>query len=163
MSSNTLVNNYSIQELKSTDNNNPLSPSEEEDLLLLTTHGYIKDKIVVTENTYNQIFITFTQKDYIPVKVKRVSKSAQDFSVCLKHATVLQHVRDKNISNPNLTTYCQHFQSESALYIVEEHIENTISLQDFIIKSQQLIKNGQLKLKDYRKCIKYLLFLTAKT
>eukprot|EP01084_Bolivina_argentea_P159922 278539_1 len=68
---------------------------------------------------------------------------------------------NKNAKNELIVKYIDAFESDEHYYLVQEYIEDSITLKEFVIKAHQYSKENKLKLSHYKKCITLILYQLA--
>eukprot|EP01084_Bolivina_argentea_P057245 104620_1 len=111
----------------------------------------------------------------IIVAIKQIDKdyhsqniAIQDgISVCVeenicKEAKILKHLTLNNKAD-NIVKYIDYFESENHHYLVMEHIENAVTLKQFVQTSHRSIKDNTLSISKYLKSVKYILWQITTT
>eukprot|EP01084_Bolivina_argentea_P167089 290061_1 len=148
---------------------------------LLAKYGYIKDKILhktlqgeifkakSINNEHNQHRFVTIKKTSKHLHKKRESVDDNGFKYIvdeniIKEALILRHltIENKPIGD-TIIKYINFFHSNTDYYLVTEYIDGDMTLKDFIPKLHQYIKQNKLKLKEYQKIIKYLLWQLVAT
>eukprot|EP01084_Bolivina_argentea_P258212 435215_1 len=149
--------------------------------LLLGNYGYInKQKIcdslqgelytanTIDNNESNSVMIKKIDKDLHQqrITIENGMKFITDENI-VNEAAMLHHLHylaaNPNNINNNVIKYVDFFESETHFYLVMEHIDNTITLKDFIKKCHIYISKNKLTLKKYNKIIKHIFYELSQT
>eukprot|EP01084_Bolivina_argentea_P021870 40653_1 len=135
--------------------------------ILLKTHGYCMENEIST-TTQGELFLARNGEEF--VVIKKIAKDlyqrkefvsnnftfSTDKSI-VNEAMILKSIAEnKNPKNELILKYIDSFESDEHYYLVQEYIEDSITLKEFVIKAHQYITENKLKLKHYQKIMKYL-------
>eukprot|EP01084_Bolivina_argentea_P119299 211537_1 len=149
----------------------PYSFSSISAITLFKDNGY---KIVskIKDTLQGELYKAKHIKSNTFVAIKRTCKSQCKQNICtqndmtycvtediVKEALILNLLTTKN--NPigdYIVKYVDIFESETDYFLIMEYIPGSANLKDFVHQSHKYIENGKLKMKNYQKTIKYLIW-----
>lgn len=154
---------------------------EYQQLSAVTEHGYkivSKIKNTLQGELLRAQTLEFTSKQsQCQVAIKRTDKSLFNRRVTMrdgikycvtenivKEALILNLLTVENKPTGNyIGKYIDFFEDDTSYYLVMEYISGNINLKDFVYAAHKYIKKGKLKLKEYQKTIKYLIWQLSVT
>ena len=75
----------------------------------------------------------------------------------LKESVILKHLTyDNQPIGDTIVKFIEFFESLTDYYLVEEYVPSEYTLKQFVHKSHEYLKNGQLNIKEYQKIIKFI-------
>eukprot|EP01084_Bolivina_argentea_P050443 92748_1 len=152
--------------------------NEMDEQLILAQNGYTKHEIISTTLQGEIFSAKLIGNEQSFVAIKKACKILTSKRECLDNdgfnfiidenicseALILKYVtQNNNLISNNIIQYVEFFESETDYYLVMEYVESQFNLKQFAIKAHEYIRNGQLKLKQYNKALKYILWQTSLT
>eukprot|EP01084_Bolivina_argentea_P096427 173369_1 len=107
-------------------------------------------------------YVAIKKTDKSLVKQQIAMQDNMTFMVsenCVKEAYALKQMT----SNSNIVQFVDYFESDSHFYLVMEHIENAITLKEFVDLSFNLMNECKLTMEEYSKTIKEIMWQLVNT
>eukprot|EP01084_Bolivina_argentea_P205009 350216_1 len=136
-----------------------------EEEILLKQHGYVIEK-EIGKTTQGEMFLASNYEELVAIKkipkdlheTKQYIQNGFTFITdknIVKEAQILKSISKNNDNSKNgcIINYMDSFESDDHFYVVEEYVDNSITLKEFVIKAHQYIQNHQLKSKHYKSSI----------
>ena len=124
-------------------------------------------ELIVVENEKEQTFMVKKVSKYLTAKQEITDQDGFHYITdtnIINEAFVLQYLTHfcSKINN-SVPKYCDFFETDSDYYLVMQYIEKNMTLKQFVNECHRYIQSGKLKLKQYHKIIKFLLWQLAAT
>eukprot|EP01084_Bolivina_argentea_P205143 350514_1 len=129
---------------------------------ILDNHGYSKDKDF-TQTLQGEIFIAVNNYNIKePVAIKKMYNQniiiSEEKMKLVRKALMQRNLQRRNsLVSDSIVNYIDLFQWRSDFYLVAE-LNFSVTLKEFILQSHEYIRQKRLKIKKYRRTIKYLLW-----
>ena len=94
---------------------------------------------------------------------KKCDESNETITFCIEENILKEAIITKHLTVDNIPTggyipkFIDFFESESHYYLVREYVDG-ITFKEFIDTAHKYIKDGRLDKREYRKCVKYLMW-----